>query len=116
MFRAIARVSSVIAALFVAFFFCGALPTIAQIAPGVTQSAAQTANITGIVTQSDGTPVTSASIRLNGPNAHLTTTSDIHGTFRFASVPYGTYTIDVVAANLGVASRVGIVVKGDINV
>ena len=73
----------------------------AQIAPGVQQSAAQTAVITGTVVQSDGTPVPGADVRLNGPGAHLTTVGDVHGTFSFTSVPYGTYRIDVTAKNFG---------------
>jgi len=95
---------------------CLVQPVLAQIAPGVQQSAAQTATITGAVIQSDGTPVGGADVRLNGPNAHLTTVSDVHGAFIFTSVPYGTYNIDAGAANFGVASRSGIVVKGDINI
>jgi len=86
----------------------------AQIAPGMQQSAAQTATITGTVERSDGMPVAGADVRLNGSGARLTTVSDAHGMFSFISVPYGTYHIDVTAKNLGTASRDAIVLKGDI--
>jgi len=85
----------------------------AQVTPGVLQSAAQTATITGSVLQSDGTPVAGADIRLTGPGAHLTTVSDVHGAFVFISVPYGTYRIDASAPNIGTASRDNVVVKSD---
>ena len=116
MFQAIVRLNSAAVALCALFLCSSALPVVAQIAPGVQQSAAQTANITGTVSQSDGTLVAGADVRLNGPNAHLTTVSDAHGTFVFTTVPYGTYRIDVSAGNLGVASRDAIVLKGDLTV
>jgi len=90
-------------------------PVMAQIAPGVQQSAAHTGNITGTVTQSDGTPVVGVDVRLTGP-AMLTTKSDAHGSFSFISVPYGVYRIAATISGLGVASRDGVVVKGDITV
>ncbi len=111
MLKAISRVSA-LAVLFSALFVRDAG---AQIAPGVTQSAAQTATITGNVLQSDGTPVAGADVRLNGP-AQLVTKSDAHGAFAFTSVPYGVYTIVANAANLGTVTRPNTVVKGDITV
>jgi len=87
----------------------------AQVLPGVLQSAAQTATITGLIAQSDGTPVTGASVQLSGSGAHLMTQSDTHGTFIFTSVPYGTYTIAATATNLGTTTK-NLVLKGDIAV
>jgi len=109
--KAIFRVSTLIA-LLAAFFSRNA---IAQIAPGVLQSAAQTATITGSVLQPDATPVAGADVRLAGA-AQMATKSDTHGTFTFTSVPYGVYTIIASRANLGQASRSGISVKGDLTV
>src|SRR5258708_938737 len=100
------------------FFFAGLMitrPAIAQIAPGVQQSAAQTATITGTVTQSDGTAVSGADVRLTGA-AQFTTKSDAHGVFDFTSCPYGTYSIVVNAMNPGNTVRNTIIVKGDITV
>lgn len=91
-----------------------AQPAIAQIAPGVTQSAAHTANISGTVTRSDGTPVGGADVRLNGP-ALLSTKSDERGGFSFRNVPWGTYQVIVTSA-LGTASRDNVVLNGDITV
>lgn len=86
----------------------------AQIAPGVTQSAAHTANITGTITQSDGTPVAGSSVKITGL-AVLTTKSDDRGVFSFISVPWGIYQI-VVTSSLGTAVRSNVLVNGDINV
>jgi len=105
------RVSIVLMSFFMLFLH----NTDAQIAPGVQQSAAQSATITGTVTQSDGAPVAGADVRLSGP-AQLTTKSDAHGTFDFVGVPYGTYRIVVSSANLGISSRDALAVKGDITV
>lgn len=86
----------------------------AQIVPGVTQSAAHTANVTGTVTQSDGTPVAGADVKLAGP-AIVSTTSNDRGVFSFASVPWGTYQITVTSV-LGTFSRGNAVINGDINI
>lgn len=80
-----------------------AQPTFAQIKPGVTQSAARTANITGTVTRSNDTPVAGADISLKGATI-LTTKSDARGGFNFTSVPWGTYEI-VVTSQFGTASQ-----------
>jgi len=101
--------------LLAASFYCIPRLANAQIAPGVLQSAAQTATITGTVVQSDGSAVAGADVRLSGL-AFLSTKSDSHGTFSFTSVPYGTYRIDVRFTSLGVAARENIIVKGDISV
>lgn len=86
---------------------------LAQIAPGVTQSAAHTANITGTVTQSNGTPVAGADVRLTGP-AVLSTKTDDHGVFNFRAVPWGVYQVSV-SSSLGVASQSNVSLNGDIN-
>lgn len=89
-------------------------PALAQIAPGVTQSAAHTANVTGTVTRSDGAPVGGADVRLQGPGI-FATKSDSRGYFAFRSVPWGTYEI-IVTSSLGAASRNSVSINGDINV
>lgn len=89
-------------------------PALAQLQPGVTQSAAHTANITGTVARSDGSPIAGAAVKLYGP-AVLATKSDVHGVFNFRGVPWGTYQI-VVSSELGTASRSNVVVNADINV
>jgi len=111
MFTVISRVSVVAMFLFILF----AQTVRAQIAPGVLQSAAQTATVSGTVVQSDGASVPGADVKLMGP-ANLTTKSDIHGVFNFSSVPYGVYRLLATAPHLGTASRDTVVVKGDINV
>jgi len=98
-------------ALFLLALLCIPRLANAQIAPGVTQSAAHTANITGTVTQSDGTPVAGADVKLSG-TAVLSTKSDAHGTFVFTSVPWGIYQI-VVTSTLGTASRTNVTVNSD---
>jgi len=102
---------------FVAMLFFALFPHIAkaQLTPGVLQSAAQTAIITGTVVQSDGAPVAGADVLLTGP-ARLATKSDALGTFVFTSVPYGTYGIVVNKVGLGTATRNTIIVKDDMNV
>lgn len=90
-------------------------PVTAQIAPGVLQSAAQTATISGTVSLSNGTFVSGADVKLIGP-AVLSTTTDAHGAFQFTAVPHGTYTIIASAGNLGTASKANLVVNGDTKV
>src|SRR5581483_6762247 len=97
-------------------FFALPCYTSAQIAPGVLQSAAQTATVTGTVIQSNGASVAGADVRLSGPGVNVTTVSDLHGGFVFLSVPYNSYRIDVNAKRIGMASRRDIVVKGDVTV
>src|SRR5687768_258537 len=60
-----------------------------------------TGTVEGTVTDPNGAVVPNASITLSGPNLvrQQTTTSDGDGTYRFASVPPGRYTIDVAAAS-----------------
>lgn len=107
------RASSLVATM-AALSLLASAQAFAQIAPGVTQSAAHTANITGTITSSTGAPVAGANIKLTGPSV-FSTKSDTGGTFRFTSVPWGTYEI-IVASSLGIASRSGIVLNGDVNV
>lgn len=92
------------------------LAAVAQIAPGVLQSTAKTATITGNVIQSNGAPVSQAVVVFREAGASFTTVSDVHGGFVLIGVPYGIYHVDARASNFGVASREGIVVEGDLNV
>ena len=92
----------------------GARPAMAQITPGVTQSAAKTANVSGTVAQGNA-PVGDASITLFGP-AVIATRSDARGGFTFATVPYGTYRVVVDSKELGQIERDNIVIKGDLNI
>src|SRR5581483_4444072 len=82
-------------------------PALAQIAPGVQQSA-QTATITGTVSLSDGTLVAGADVKLIGPSL-LSTTTDAHGAFQFTQVPHGIYTIAASAGSLGTATKANVV-------
>jgi outer membrane receptor protein involved in Fe transport len=107
------RVSSAIATIAALCLLTGA-QAFAQIAPGVTQSAAHTANITGEVTSSSGTPVAGAIVTLSGTAVESTATR-ADGSFIFLSVPWGTYEVTV-RSSLGVASRNNIAINGDINV
>lgn len=107
------RVLSLSASL-AALLSLASAPALAQIAPGVTQSAAHTANVTGMVKSSAGAPVAGASIRLTGPSIRSTTSAG-NGTFTFLSVPWGTYAISV-TSSLGTASRSNIIIQGDVNV
>jgi len=110
--KMVSRVTVVVLMAFILRIF--GQPALAQIAPGVTQSAARTANITGTIMQSDGSPVVGTDVKLNGP-VLLSTKSDAHGIFSFSSVPWGIYQI-VVTSTLGTVSRNGVPVNGDINV
>jgi outer membrane receptor protein involved in Fe transport len=96
------------------FVFCTTAAALAQIAPGVTQSAAHTANIIGTVRSSSGEPVAGAEIRLSGSTTR-SAKSDARGLFSFRSVPWGTYEITV-TSSLGTASRSNIILAGDIDV
>lgn len=89
-------------------------PCAAQGAPGVLQSAARTANVTGSVVDPAAKPVAGAIVQLSGALI-LSTRTDEHGLFYFISVPYGTYEIDVNATTLGILSR-KIDLSGDISV
>jgi outer membrane receptor protein involved in Fe transport len=84
---------------------------LAQIAPGVTQSAAHTANVSGTVRSASGQPVACSQVKLIGP-AQLSTACDDRGTFRFRSVPWGTYTI-IATSSQGTVSRGSIVLNAD---
>ncbi len=108
-----ARISCTIATLAALCLFASAQVS-AQIAPGVTQSAAHTANITGVVTSSSGAPVADAIVSLTGPSVQ-STTSRADGSFSFLSIPWGTYEITV-RSLLGTASRSNIAINGDLNV
>lgn len=99
--------------LVLVFLLCTRI-AIAQVSPGVQQSAAHTANITGSVVQSDGKPVAGAEVRIGGPTV-LSTRSNDRGVFSFNNVPWGTYRIDVTSA-LGTAARQDVVINGDTTV
>jgi TonB dependent receptor/Carboxypeptidase regulatory-like domain/TonB-dependent Receptor Plug Domain len=98
----------------VLFIFIAPQSGYAQIAPGVQQSAAHTASITGSVTQSNGRPVGGAEVRLQD-GVTLATRSNDRGVFFFNSVPWGTYRI-VATSEYGRVSRDNIAINGDINV
>ncbi|HEY1975301.1 MAG TPA: TonB-dependent receptor [Candidatus Baltobacteraceae bacterium] len=100
-------------ALAVAFLLCTRV-VLAQVSPGVQQSAAHTANVTGSVTRSDGKPVPGAEVRIGGPTV-LSTSSNDRGIFTFNNVPWGTYRI-VVTSALGTATRQDVLINGDITV
>jgi len=87
-------------------------PATAQV---TTSGQGQTANVSGTVVNSSGTPVAGAAVTLIGAY-NFTTTSNAQGLFTFANVPYGIYRIDVVARSLGGASKSNITVNRDINV
>jgi hypothetical protein len=105
-----------VAAGFCALFLLMAAtqPAFSQIAPGATQSAAQTANINGTVTRSDGAPIAGADIELVG-SARRSTKSDEHGTFAFAGVPWGTYEI-LARSGQQTVSRTNVVLRNDTSV
>ena len=86
----------------------------AENAPGVLQSAAHTANITGTVVRADATPITGAKVQLIGP-AVLGTTTDAHGTFAFISVPFGIYLVVVASPELGQIERPNTLIASDVN-
>lgn len=79
-------------------------PAIAQIDPGVQQSAAQTANVSGTVMDAAGHVVAGADVKLQG-QITLATRTDARGAFSFASAPYGPYQIIVTSSTLGNASQ-----------
>jgi len=89
-------------------------PAFSQIAPGATQSAAQTANINGTVTRNDGAPIAGADIELSG-SARRSTKSDEHGAFAFAGVPWGTYEI-LARSGQQTVSRSNVVLRNDTSV
>lgn len=91
------------------------MQVIAQIAPGVQQSAAHTATVSGSVKDSDGKPIAGADVKLFGQGAVLGTRSDAGGGFSFTSVPWGTYTI-AVFTSLGTATKANFSINGDITV
>lgn len=99
------------------FLLCFGNPQLAsaQIAPGVQQSAAHTATITGSVKDASGKPVAGADVKLFGQGAVLSSRSDAGGAFTFTSVPWGTYTI-AVFTSLGTATKANVAVSGDISV
>ena len=86
---------------------------VAQVAPGVQQSAAQTATVTGTVRSSNGAPLSGAAVFLTGQGAVLRTNTDARGTFTFTSVPFGTYLVLVRSPGLGQASRSNVAISGD---
>jgi outer membrane receptor protein involved in Fe transport len=90
-------------------------PVLAQLAPGVTQSAAHTATVLGSVTGKDAKPVIGAKVQVIGPGAVLVTDSDAHGAFAFVGVPFGKYSIVVSSPGLPQIER-EITVTGDISI
>jgi outer membrane receptor protein involved in Fe transport len=93
---------------------CSTQTAWAQIAPGVLQSAAHTATVTGTVTLANGQPVSGADVRLRG-QAVLSAKTDNAGAFIFRSVPWGTYQI-VVSSTFGTAERDNVILNADVNV
>lgn len=87
---------------------------LAQIRPGVTESAAHTANISGTVSTADGKAVAGADIKLLGPTV-LSAITDQRGNFSFTSVPWGTYSV-AVFSKLGNATKANVSVRGDVTV
>ena len=90
------------------------LPTDAQIAPGVTQSAAKIATINGTVEASDGKPSANATVQIIGPTV-AGTTSDSRGAFVFKNVQFGKYLIVVNTPGLGQAVRPNFTIAGDLS-
>src|SRR5581483_5756664 len=82
---------------------------------GGTQSAPSTATVTGTVQNSDGSPVTNATVQLIGATT-LTGQSDASGGFVFLKVPYGNYRVVVNAKGVGRATREHVVVAADMSV
>ncbi|HZZ00437.1 MAG TPA: carboxypeptidase-like regulatory domain-containing protein, partial [Candidatus Baltobacteraceae bacterium] len=94
--------------------FYASAPALAQVNPGVLQSAAKTANISGTVKSAAGQPVAGASVLIIGQGAQLATTTDAHGGFTFNAVPFGTYLVSVNSPSLGQANRPNVVISGDV--
>jgi hypothetical protein len=86
------------------------LRVLAQAAPGVPLK--QSATITGRVLDPRGRPVAGAHVSLRGPSSGEATT-DFQGTFTFARVTFGTYSIGVIAKGYGTAERGDIVISTD---
>ena len=70
-------------------------------APLAAMAAGTTGIVTGVVQASSGAPLGGAAVELTGPS-RLTTTSDAHGTFTFAQVPTGMYSLQVSKAGYNV--------------
>ena len=70
-------------------------------APLAATAAGTTGIVTGVVHASSGAPLGGAAVELTGPN-RLTTTTDAHGTFTFAQVPTGMYSLQVSKAGYNV--------------
>lgn len=112
----VTRVSVHLSVILILLLGASMVRAAAQIAPGVQQSAAQTATISGVVIQSDGTAVQGADVRLTGPAAQLVTKSDRRGSFSFLTVPFGRYKVEAISPRLGTASQYNVVINGDVNV
>ncbi|HTU81160.1 MAG TPA: TonB-dependent receptor [Candidatus Acidoferrales bacterium] len=70
-------------------------------APLVANAAGTTAVVTGVVSAARGAPLGGATVQLIGPT-RLTTTTDAHGTYTFAQVPTGLYSMLVSKAGYNV--------------
>jgi hypothetical protein len=70
-------------------------------APLAVNAAGTTGVVTGVVRASRGAPLGAATVQLIGPS-RLTTTTDAHGSFTFAQVPTGLYTLQVSKAGYNV--------------
>jgi outer membrane receptor protein involved in Fe transport len=100
--------------LLVAILVFSGRPALAQIAPGVTQPAANIATVTGTVVQSDGKPVAHAAVQIIGPTV-AETKSDARGAFSFKNVQFGTYSVVVSAEGLGKAVRANVRIGSDVS-
>jgi carboxypeptidase family protein/TonB-dependent receptor-like protein len=70
-----------------------------------------TATLSGTVTSS-GQPLTAAGVTVSGSNLILRGKTDAQGSFRFTSVPIGTYNVDVSAPEGSASLRVDLVSAG----
>ncbi|HEY9086351.1 MAG TPA: TonB-dependent receptor [Candidatus Tyrphobacter sp.] len=94
--------SRIVAALLAALIFNAALGTAVAATTGI---------VHGTVTL-DGTPAAGARVTLAGEGSRFATTTDAHGDYSFASVPFGDYTLTAHAADAPDRS-VAVSVSGD---
>jgi outer membrane receptor protein involved in Fe transport len=73
---------------------------------------AQSATVSGTVTDSTGARVPGATVTLSGPNRRETKITDRNGDYRFDDVPGGTYEISVLATGFATARQPNITVAG----
>jgi len=78
----------------------------------VTNAFGQTGSLQGRVTDQNGAVVIGAKVTVHGPAALVkTTTTDINGSYSFANLPTGDYTIEASAPSLVLQAPVNITVK-----